>query len=64
MISSETYEKTSKSIKDHDTNNYFNPIQNGPFRGGSRMRGQKGPSSLKSVTHILQGRKLAQLYLT
>ena len=31
----------------------FNPIQDGPFRGCSRMGG-KGHPSLKSVTHILQ----------
>ena len=33
----------------------FNPIQDGLFWGCSRMGGgQKGPLSLKSVTHILQ----------
>ena len=32
----------------------FNPIQDGHFRGCSRMWGQKGPPSLKSITHILQ----------
>ena len=31
----------------------FNPIQNGLFRGCSRMgEATKSPSSLKSVTHI------------
>ena len=36
--------------------NNFNPIQNGPFWGYSRMEeeGQKGAPSLKSVTYILQ----------
>ena len=38
----------------------LNPIQDGLFRGCSRM----GPPSLKSVTHILQWWNLAQLYLT
>ena len=43
----------------------FNPIQDGLFRGCSRMGGsQKGPTSLKSVTHIPQWWNLAQLYLT
>ena len=32
----------------------FNPIQDGSFLGCSRIGGQKGPLSLKSVTHILQ----------
>ena len=36
----------------------INPMQDGPFRGCSRMGGgfgrQKGPVSLKSVTDILQ----------
>ena len=33
----------------------FNPIQDGPFRDCSRMKGgQKGPPSLKSVTSIVQ----------
>ena len=36
-----------------------NPIQDGLFRGCSRMG-----RSLKSVTHIIQWWKLAQLYLT
>ena len=39
----------------------LNPIQDGHFRGCSRIGGQKG---LKSVTHILQWWNLAQLYLT
>ena len=46
---------------------YFDPIQDGLFRGCSRMArggGQKGPPSLKSVTHIQQRSKFAQLYLT
>ena len=44
---------------------HFNPIQDGLFRGCSRMWwGQKGPLSLKSVTDILQWWNLAQLYLT
>ena len=42
----------------------FNPIQDGLFRGCSRMGELFGPSSLKSVTHILQWWNLAQLYLT
>ena len=44
----------------------FNPIQDGLFRGCSQMGevGQKGPPSLKSVTHILQWWNLAELYLT
>ena len=43
----------------------INPIQDGLFRGYSRMgRGQKGPPFLKSVKHILQCLNLAQLYLT
>ena len=39
-----------------DTIFVLNPIQDGLFRGCSRMGGggQKGPTSLKSVTHILQ----------
>ena len=32
----------------------FNPIQDGLFRGYSRMGERGGRSSLKSVTHILQ----------
>ena len=32
----------------------INPIQDGLFRGCSRMGEEKGLSSLKSVTHILQ----------
>ena len=44
---------------------FFNPIQDELFRGCSRMAGgQKGPPSLRSVTHILRWWKLAQLYLT
>ena len=44
---------------------FLNPIQDGLFRGCSRMgRGGKGSPSLKSVTHILQWWNLAQLYLT
>ena len=44
---------------------FFNPIQDELFRGCSRMAGgQKGPPSLRSVTHIRQWWKLAQLYLT
>ena len=31
-----------------------NPIPDWHFRGCSRMGGQEGPPSLKSVTHILQ----------
>ena len=31
----------------------FNPIQDGHFRGCSRMGGAKRPPSLKSVTHII-----------
>ena len=43
----------------------FNPIQDGHFRGCSRMGGVgEGLPSLKSVTHILQWWNLAQLYLT
>ena len=42
----------------------FNPIQDGLFRGCSRMRGPKSPPSLKSGTDILQWWNLAQLYLT
>ena len=44
----------------------FNPIQDGLFRGCSRMgRGsKKAPPSLKFITHILQWWNLAQLYLT
>ena len=42
----------------------INPIQDGYFRGCSRMGEQKGPTSLKSVTHILQWWNQAQLYLT
>ena len=44
----------------------LNPIQDGLFRGCSRMRGggRKKAPSLKSVTHILQCSNLAQLYLT
>ena len=51
-------EKTKKS--------FFNPIQDGIFRGCSWMGGggQKGHPSLKSVSHILQWWNLAQLYLT
>ena len=42
-----------------------NPIQDGLFRGCLRVGGgKKPPSSLKTVTHILQWWKLAQLYLT
>ena len=42
----------------------FNPIQDGLFWGCSRMgESQKGPPSLKSVTHILQWWNLAQIYL-
>ena len=42
----------------------FNPLQDESFRGYSRTgRGQKGPPSLKFVTHILHGWNLAQLYL-
>ena len=34
----------------------FNPLQDESFRGYSRTgRGQKGPPSLKFVTHILHG---------
>ena len=43
---------------------YINPIQDGLFWGCSRMGGQKGPPSLKSVKLILQWSNLAQLYLT
>ena len=44
---------------------FFNPIQDGLFRGCSRMGGgKKAPTSLKSVTHMLQWWNLAQLYLT
>ena len=32
----------------------FNPIQDGPFRGFSRVGFAKRPPSLKSVTRILQ----------
>ena len=44
----------------------LNPIQDGLFWGCSWMEGggQKGPPSLKSVTHMLQWSNLAQLYLT
>ena len=43
----------------------FNPIQDWPFRGCSRIwRGPKRPQSLTSVTHILQLWNLAQLYFT
>ena len=41
----------------------FNLLQDESFRGCSRMGGQKGPPSLKFVTHILHGCYLAQLYL-
>ena len=43
-----------------------NPIQDGPFRGCSSMGWgqQKGPLSLKSVTHTIQWWNLAQLYYT
>ena len=45
-----------------------NPIQDGLFRGWSRMwgcgGGAKRPPSLKSATHILQWWNLAQFYLT
>ena len=43
--------------------NSFNPIQDGPFWGCSRMGETKRSPSLKSVTHILQWWSLAQLYL-
>ena len=44
---------------------HINPIQDGLFRCYSRMGGgQKGPHSIKSVTHILQWWNLAQLYLS
>ena len=36
----------------------LNPIQDGLFRGCSRMRGQKGSPSLKSATWTLQKMKL------
>ena len=43
----------------------LNPIQNGHFRGCSRMEGeQKGPLSLKSVTRMPQWWNLVQLYLS
>ena len=41
----------------------FNPIQDGPFRGCSRMGAKRSPS-LKFVTHILQKWNLTKLYLT
>ena len=42
----------------------FNPIQDGPSRGCSRMgRGQKGPLFLKLFTHTLQWWNFAHLYL-
>ena len=45
--------------------NALNPIQERPFSGCSRIGGrQKGPSSLKSVTHVLQKWNLPQLYLS
>ena len=40
-----------------------NPIQDGHFRDYLRMGVVKRPNSLKSVRHILQWWKLAQLYL-
>ena len=43
----------------------FNPTQDGPFRGCSRIRGgQKGSPFLKSIIDIAQRWNLAQLYLT
>ena len=35
------------------TGGVFNPIQDGPFRGCSRMGGKK-PLSLKSVAHTIE----------
>ena len=43
---------------------HLNPIQDGRFRGCSRMGRLFGPPTLKSATHILQWWNLAQLYLT
>ena len=46
---------------------FINPIQDGLFGAAHRWEGgagQKGPSSLKSVTHSLQWWNLAQLYIT
>ena len=42
----------------------FNAIQDGPFRGSSQVREQKGSPSLKYVTQILQWWNLALLNLT
>ena len=43
----------------------FNPIQDGPLWGCSRIgEGKKGPFSLKSGIHILQWWNLVDLYLT
>ena len=40
--------------KKKNINHHFNPTQDGFFGGCSRIGEQKGPPSLKSVTHILQ----------
>ena len=51
---------------------YFNPIQDGSFRGCSRMEGAKRPLFLKYVTYILKGlcivvpylKKIKNIYIT
>ena len=56
---------TPRNFQIWDAISTINPIQDGLFRGYSRMgRGQKGPPFLKSVKDILQCLNLAQLYLT
>ena len=40
--------------KDAEPASLLNPIQDGFFRDVQGWGGQKGPPSLKSVTHILQ----------
>ena len=63
--SSEHHNENVGGIKDK-TIKKFNSMQDGSFRGCSRMGcvGQKAPISLKSAKHILQLSSSAQPYFT
>ena len=61
-ISHWSFLKSFAGINFHDRLFNFNPIQDGHFRDCSRMGwGQKGPTSLKSVTNIVQWWNLAAI---
>ena len=49
----DTDENKEKKKTEAATGGVFNPIQDGPFRGCSQMRGKK-PLSLKSVAHTIE----------